>query len=245
MINSKRFLGIVPARGSSTRLENKNIRYLNGQPIISYILQQAQAIQEIDRLIVSSNDTEIANISKEWGAEVPFIRSDELAQDDTPMLPVVIDAIEKLESEGDYYDYVCILQANSPLTQSKDILRAMQTCLKSKANVVFSVCECSHPPQWTLRLTEAKCPQFSFIEDCGQTFGRTQDQELLYRSTGAIYVAEVSYLKGNPINARLALPCVSQNSFVIITDPMHSVDIDTELELLLAEVLMTSHKKNH
>jgi CMP-N,N'-diacetyllegionaminic acid synthase len=245
MINSKRFLGIVPARGGSSRLENKNIRYLSGQPLISYVLQRAQAVQEIDRLIVSTDDKEIARISMEWGAEVPFMRSDELAHADTPLMPVIMDVLEKLEGEGDHYDYVSILQPNSPLTLSEDILRAMRTCIKSKTNIVFSVCECAHPPQWTLRLSEDDYPQFSFIEDSGQTFGRTQDQELQYRSTGAIYVAEVSYLKANPIKARLALPCIGQKSTVIVTDPVHSVDIDTELELLFAEVLMNLQKNKH
>ena len=236
MLEGRKIICIIPARGGSVGLPGKNIRPVAGKPMIAHAIEKALSVREIDRVIVSTDSETIAEVARSHGADVPFLRDAALARSDTPMTPVIIDALSRVEAEGEYYDYAVMLQANSPLLRSEEILAVTQKIVTESHDVVFTVCEVGHPPQWTLHL-RPDGPAFAFHDMCDTSGDRRQDLDVLYRSTGAVYAVSIPYLFGNPATARLCLPAPGQRSAVVVTDCFSSVDIDTELDLLLAKAI--------
>jgi CMP-N,N'-diacetyllegionaminic acid synthase len=234
MYKNKKILGIIPARGGSKGLPGKNIKEFCGKPLIAWSIEKAKNCEYIDRLIISTDSQEIADVAANFGAEVPFLRENELAEDSTPMVPVIVDAVSRLKSEN--YDYAVMLQANSPLTRSFVIDEAIKKLIDEDLDVVFTVCPVDHPPQWVLKV-ENSTPSFAFMNNDNKTIVRRQDEATLYRSTAAVFAVKISTLLANQDTIRLALPSTSQKSGVIITDTYSSVDIDTELEFYLAETI--------
>jgi CMP-N,N'-diacetyllegionaminic acid synthase len=125
MYNGKTFLAIIPARGGSKRLSRKNILPLLGKPLIGWTIEQAKKSKYLDRIIVSTEDEEISEVSKSFGAEV-LKRPEDLAQDDTPTSDVIIHVIENLEKEGFKYDFIVLLEPTSPLRKDDDIDNAIE-----------------------------------------------------------------------------------------------------------------------
>lgn len=237
MIADKKILAIIPARGGSKGLPDKNIKVINGKPMIAHSIEKAFAVPGIDRLIVSTDDENIAKVAREYGVEVPFLRNPQLARSDTPMTPVIIDAVQKVQNENGPYDYALMLQANSPLTRVQDISAVMHKIISCKLDVVFTVSEATHPPQWTLRIDEG-APKFAFLDEKVNIGERRQDQETLYRSTGAVYSVYIPYLLNNKVGARLCLPAPNQKTGVIVSDIYSSIDIDNELDFYLTETII-------
>lgn len=235
MIDGKRFICIIPARGGSQGLPGKNIMPVGGLPMIAHAIEKALSVGTMDRVLVTTDDPAIAAVSREYGAEVPFLRSPELARSETPMVPVILDALERA---GESYHYALMLQANSPLLRPEQITEVAEKIVREELDVVFTVSEASHPPQWTIRL-QGGAPSFAFTDMRRQVGERRQEQETLYRSTGAVYAVAVDYLTNNIATARLCLPLAGQRSGVVVTDPLSAVDVDTELDYLLAETIFT------
>lgn len=236
MYKGKKILALIPARGRSVGLPRKNIKMLGNKPMIAYAIQKALFIKTIDRVIVTTEDPEIADIAKTYGAEVPFLRDPMLAQNDTPMLAVIIDAINHIDS-GQHFDYAIMLQANSPLTRLSDIVTVIEKITENDVDVVFTVTKASHPPQWSLTL-EKDSPRFAFLGTDERIGVRRQDEDVLYRSTGAVFAVRVDYLLKNQEKARLCLPSLGQRTAVVITDNISSIDIDNELDFFLAETIL-------
>jgi len=242
MWQNKRIISIIPARGGSTRLKNKNILPVGGIPMIGWAIQNSLSIKEIDTTIVTTDDKNIAKIARDHGAQTPFLRSAKLSKSSSAFTPVILDALQRVKSKFGVYDYAVILQANSPLTTPGDIRRVIFEAIKQKRDVVFSVTRLSSPPQWTLRL-KGKKPEFAFRDVSQVQNYQRQQLEPLYRSSGAVYCANINYLENNPESAQLALPADGQNSAVIATDPMNAIDVDTELDYVLAEAIYTRKSK--
>lgn len=236
MIDDKRFICIIPARGGSQGLPGKNIMPIGGAPMIAHAIAKGLASGALDRVLVSTDDPAIARVAREHGAEVPFLRDAALARSDTPMVPVIIDVLERLAACGEHYDYALMLQANSPLLLGEQIDEVARKIVREDLDVVFTVAEVPHPPQWTIRLGEDG-PSFAFMDLTQEAGERRQEQEQLYRSTGAIFAVRTKYLMRNSATARLCLPVAGQRSGVVVTDPRSAVDIDTELDFLLAETI--------
>lgn len=149
MIGNKCVVAIIPARGGSKGIPRKNIKNLNGKPLIAYTIEEALKSKYVDRVIVSTEDLEIAEISKSFGAEVPFFRPKELAQDDTPGIEPIIHAINYLLNDENYnFDYVMCLQCTSPLRNSKQIDEAILEMYNKDADSAVSVCESEVNPYW-------------------------------------------------------------------------------------------------
>lgn len=146
---NKKILGVITARGGSKGVPGKNIKLLGGKPLISYTINSAKKSAMINDLIVSTDDTEIAKICEEYGADVPFIRPKELAKDDTPHLPVMQHAIDFMEKKlGTLYDIVVIFQPTSPFRTTEDIEGTIQKLIDTGADSAVSICEVSsneHP----------------------------------------------------------------------------------------------------
>ena len=136
---AREILGLIPARGGSKALPHKNIRQFAGKPLIAWTIETALACPMLDRTIVSTDDPEIADVSRHWGAEVPFLRPAELARDDTPGIEPVLHAVRWLgENEGYRPDYVMVLQPTSPLRTTEDIEAAIQLARDRQADGVVS-----------------------------------------------------------------------------------------------------------
>ena len=132
-------LGIVPARGGSKGIARKNIRLLGGKPLLAYTAAAARQSRSLSRVLLSTDDSAIAEIGKACGFEVPFLRPTELAQDATPMIDVILHAIRWVESQGQHYDAVCLLQPTSPLRTAQTIDRCVASLWQRNVDTVISV----------------------------------------------------------------------------------------------------------
>ena len=129
-------IAVIPARGGSKRIPRKNIKEFSGQPMIAYAIRAARESQLFDRVVVSTDDSEIAEIAINFGAEVPFLRPAELANDHTPTVPVIAHAIRELNEQGAAPDLVCCIYPGVPLIRPEDLAAAYQLLLSTKATVL-------------------------------------------------------------------------------------------------------------
>jgi CMP-N,N'-diacetyllegionaminic acid synthase len=235
MINNKRILAIIPARGGSKRLPRKNILNLAGKPLIAWSIETALGSKYIDRVIVSTDDKEIAEISREYGAEVPFIRSNELATDESSSVYVVLHAINMLKEKGEEYGYIMLLQPTSPLRSTENMDEALELLQSSNSDAVVSVCEAEHSPLWSNKLPPDS--DLSNFLDYSIVNKRSQDLDQYYRLNGAIYLC---------LTRRL-----SEEKTLLIKDKIvayrmpqeQSVDIDSKVDLCLASCLISKQSK--
>jgi CMP-N,N'-diacetyllegionaminic acid synthase len=182
-------LGLIPARGGSKGVPRKNIRLLRGRPLLEYTTESALGAQKLSRVVLSTDDEEIAELGRRCGVEVPFMRPKELAQDDTPSLPVVQHALTTLEASGSYYDAVCLLQPTSPLRKSSDIDGCIDLLARTDADAVVSV----------VTVPEKYNPHSLYLSDDGgflrlatgeaRPISRRQDLPPAFRRDGGVYLA--------------------------------------------------------
>lgn len=228
-MSSFRCLAIIPARAGSKGLRGKNTVPLGGKPLIAHTIEAARAAHSIQRIVVSTESEEIAHIARQYGAEVPFLRPAELAQDETPMLPVLQHVLSQLTAtEGHQFEIVVLLQPTSPLRRAEDIDRAVTLLEQTRADSVISLCAAEHHPAWMKRI-ERDCV-LPFLEN-GPEVTRRQDLPPVYRLNGAIYVTRAQVLlQGNAILGR--------DTRALIMDNESSVDIDTPLDMKLAALIL-------
>lgn len=225
MYRDKTFLAIVPARGGSKRLPKKNVLKLDGKPLISYSIEAGIESKYIDKLVVTSDSTEILDISRFCGATT-IKRPDELASDTASSF----DAIEHAILNCDKYDYIILLQPTSPLRRTRHIDEAIELLLSKKGDAVISVCETDHNPLWSNTLDDSLSMQ-NFLED-EVLNKRSQDLETHYRLNGAIYICQVNKL----LEQKSFF--LNKNIYAYKMDRESSIDIDTELDYKIAELLM-------
>lgn len=177
-------IAIIPARGGSKRIPHKNIRSFCGQPMLAYAIQAAQAAECFNHIVVSTDDEEIAEIARQLGAEVPFMRPATLADDHTGTTPVVIDAIKRLEMLGLQSQHYCCIYATVPLILAGDLSAAYQRLLTSQAPFVYTVAEFGFPIQRAVRMDEQGRVTPLWPE---QMATRSQDLESTYQDAGQFY----------------------------------------------------------
>lgn len=224
----KKFLGLIPARGGSKSIPLKNIKLLHGKPLIAYTIEEALKSEYLDKVIVSTDNAQISQISKEYGAEVPFIRPKELATDTSPTLPVIQHALMYLESEGYIPNFVVLLQPTSPLRKVKHIDSAIKKILDTGADTVISLTESEIHPYWMRNLEGDKV--YPFIET-DKNLLRRQDLPVVYKLNGAVIVNKREVILSGK-------EWQKQDVRAIIMDNIHSIDIDTPLDFYIAEKLM-------
>lgn len=225
MINNKKILAVITARAGSKRLPNKNILNLAGKPLIAWTIDTAKKTKYIDKLIVSTDSKDIAEISKIYGAEIPFLRPKELANDKADSISVLKHSIEFFNKE---YDYILLLQPTSPLRTTTDINKAIEM-LNQETKAVVSVCETEHSPLWSNTLPK-DLSMANFIRPEIKN-KRTQDLPKYYRLNGAIYISEIDYFYQNN-------GFIGNKTRAYIMSQQNSVDIDTELDFMFCEVLI-------
>lgn len=187
-----RVLGLIPARGGSKGVPRKNVRKLGGKPLIGYTIEAALRASRIDRVVVSTDDDEIAEVAAGLGAEVPFRRERRLAEDDTPMLPVVQHAIRALAKGGWEADAVCLLQPTFPFREPDQIDGCIAKLASSDADCVMSVHRVPHQfnPHWVYFQNERG--ELSLATGEPEPIPRRQELPAAYHRSGSIYVVRAS-----------------------------------------------------
>lgn len=236
-------VGIIPARGGSAGIPLKNIRILNGKPLIAYTIESALESRILDRVIVSTDHGDIARISKEYGAEVPFKRPVKLAGGLVPMESVLQDAVGYLERKEKYdVDAVVLLQPTQPLRRPETIVRCVQE-FKRRQNcdsiVTVNNIE-GFRPEWMLYLDKENriIPYNSPFKDRGKPIIRLAPRQsfpILYKQNGVVYVTSRDLLVEKH-------QVIGVNAYAVITDEEESSDIDTENDFIIVEAVMRTKK---
>jgi N-acylneuraminate cytidylyltransferase len=223
-------IGVIPARGGSKRIPGKNIRPFAGKPIIAWTIQTALESRLFDRLIVSTDDDEIAEVALEHGAEVPFRRPAELADDHTGIIEVVQHAISWLAENGDDVEYVCCMLATAPFLQSATLSQALQQLSGSDASYAFSVTAFPFPVQRAIRINAQNRVEAIWPENIPR---RSQDLEEAFHDAGQFYWGtRTAFERGEPIFSTGSIP---------IRLPRYRVqDIDTPEDWKLAELMFNA-----
>lgn len=226
-------IAIIPARGGSKGLPGKNIKNLCGKPLIAYTIEAAKAAKNVSRVIINTDDEEIARIAMQYGAECPFMRPDFLASDEAKSIDVYKYAIEKIESdENTLIDNFVILQPTSPLRTLQDIDTAINIFYDKRAHSVVSYCAEHHPMKWHKYISA----EGKFENIFEQTLNNRQDERISYFPNGAIYVFRKDVIYSQQY--------YTDNSYAYIMDRKKSVDIDTIEDFEYAEFLMMKSKNS-
>jgi CMP-N,N'-diacetyllegionaminic acid synthase len=221
---------VIPARGGSKGVPRKNIKPLAGKPLIAYSIEQSLQSEYIDRTIVSTEDKEIADISRKYGAEVPFIRPDDLAGDQVATVDVLVHAINWLEEKDKYsFDILVLLHTTTPLREVNDIDSCIKMLVESKADDVFSVTEAHRNPYFNM--VEIS-PNGKVQLSKKGAFTSRQTATKVYDMNSSIYVWRKEILKSEK---KIFL----ENSRVYIMPKERSLDIDDNLDFKIAEFLIT------
>ncbi|MDI6751656.1 MAG: acylneuraminate cytidylyltransferase family protein [bacterium] len=218
-------LGIIPARGGSKRLQKKNLAPLLGKPLIFYTLKEAKKAN-LERLVVSTEDPEIASFSASEGVEV-IDRPEELSKDETPSILVYQHTLRYLEERGFMPDVVTILQPTSPLRKAKHINQSLEMLMKEGCDAVVSVCLAEKNPYWMVKLEDSR---LSFLFPEGKSYSRRQELPDVYLLNGAVYTMRTAIITSGRI-----WDCDLRG---LVMEEEDSIDIDTGLDLLLAEALL-------
>lgn len=231
-----KILAIIPARGGSVRLPGKNIKMLGGKPLIEWSIDVAREVSSIDKIFVSTDCVDIANVCMQAGLDVPVLRPKNLASDKSSTIDGVKHAIEYLKDRGEIYDFVLLLQPTSPLRTADHLREAIDMISSKKADAVISVCKCEHSPLWANSLPS----DFSMKNFLDENFKNIPSQELpiYYRLNGAIFLVDIKRLYQEQTFI------LSSNSYGLEMDAMTSVDIDNEIDFLLAETIIKHHSIN-
>jgi len=177
-------IAIIPARGGSKRISNKNIKLFAGQPIISYSIKAAQETKLFERIIVSTDSEEIAEVSKSHGAEVPFMRPTELADDFTGTVPVLLHALDWLNEHGSVADYFCCIYATAPFIRPEFIRRGFDLLKEKEATVAFSVTTFPYPIFRALKIGDNGCIEMFWPN---HENSRSNDLPEAYHDAGQFY----------------------------------------------------------
>ncbi|MEK7155449.1 MAG: acylneuraminate cytidylyltransferase family protein, partial [Patescibacteria group bacterium] len=224
-------LGIITARGGSKGIPRKNIKLLAGKPLIAYTIDAAKASGVFDRIIVSTDDAEIADVAKQYGAEVPFMRPSELAGDSTPTLPVLVHALKWLKENESYEpDAVMLLQPTAPLRTPQHIREAAELFTKSGADSVVSMSEVPghHNPHWQFNLDNEQRISIFTGEAFSDIIKRRQELPKTYTRNGAIYLFKTELL------FRVDPTFYGDDVRAYVMDKASSVNIDSPEDFALA-----------
>lgn len=227
-------IALITARAGSKRIPGKNIRQLGGKPLIAWSIMAALEARRVSRTIVSTDSAEIAEIARQAGAEVPFLRSPDLAGDLTPHYDVVAAALDWLETqEGRVPDLLCLLQPTTPLRTAADIDGTIELVLASQAESGVAVSQVREHPMLMYRLGP-EAVAAPYLDPAGG-YVRSQDMEPLYYINGAAYVLR-------PSSFRQRRSILSDNPVAYVMPPERSIDIDEEYDFGFAEAMMKAGK---
>jgi len=222
MLANKRFLVVIPARGGSKSVPRKNIRPLVGRPLLHYTLDQVRGVPEIDRAVVSTDDAEIAAVTRAGGGEV-LDRPAHLATDSAPTEWALLHALDTLEADGSAFDYVMVLEPTSPFRTPETIRRCMARIVESGAQSLMTVIE--------TRANIGRLDKGFFRPLVAGAPRRRQDRKPFHVESSTVYIARVDFLRqtGSLVAGDWAAEVVPE---------AEAIDINTQQDFLVAEALM-------
>jgi len=221
-------IAIITARSGSKGLKDKNIKVMNGKPLLAYSIDAAKVSGLFDEIMVSTDSQKYADIAVEYGASVPFLRSAKNSSDNASSWDTVLEVIYKYREMGREFDTVCLLQPTSPLRTGEDIVGAYKVFQEKNVNAVTSVCEVDHSPLWTMTLDADR-----MLTDFRNrhTDAPRQKLDTYYRINGAVYIRQIEYNVNNVV-------LKDDRECAYIMDKRKSVDIDDALDFAIGEFLL-------
>ena len=227
-----KILGLIPARSGSKGIPQKNIKKLLGKPLIKYSIDAAKKSKKIDRVVVSTDSSSIANLSKKYGAEIPFLRPKSISKDNTPIGKVISHALNSLKKQNYVPDMIVILQPTSPLRTSNLIDKGIKNLQKSKADSLISISNIKQHP-FSSFFIENK--HLKFFKSNAEKFYQRQKYPPLYFPTGALYIFwNKTFKTYKSIYGKKILP--------LITSEEESIDIDTNFDIFMCEMIIKNWK---
>ncbi len=226
-------LGVMPVRAGSKGVRMKNLRLVEGKPLMAYALEAALAARRLDRMVVSTEDERVADVARRWGAAVPFLRPMELAADHVSLIPVARHAMEFHDREGWRPDAVVCLQATSPLLTADDIDRAVGLLIETGCDSVVTVTPIQHHhPFRAMKLDGDRVrPLTEYTSD---RYLQKQDRPPAFGFTGGLYVRRRALLE-EWTGRDFAL---GTDVRAVVIEPERAVNIDHELDLLVLEAIL-------
>jgi CMP-N-acetylneuraminic acid synthetase len=221
-------LAVIPARGGSKSIKDKNIRPLNGQPLMSWSIKTALACKAIDKTVVSTDSNKYADIAKKYGAEV-ITRPAELATDEAPMIPALKHAVEEVEKQGNKVDLLVLLDPTSPLRLPKDIEACLDKISLPETDSVVTVCEAEHNPYYVMAGIKDDYLEYPLVKPETEIH-RRQDAPKVYRLNACVYVIKKEVLMASKI--------FTDKTRVVEMPQIRSSHIDHEVDYLYAEFLL-------
>lgn len=227
-------IAVIPARGGSKRIPRKNLRSLGGRPLLAYTVEAALASGLFDRVVVSTDCADIADVALGSGAEVPFLRDASLADDHVPVSAATVDALTRLDASGGLYAYVCQLMPNCPLRTSVDVVGSFGQMVRTEADSQLSVVRYGWQNPWWAMKRDAHCLLEPLFEEALRA--RSQDLPELFCPSGAVWWAKADVLRRErtyhiPGRQGWEIPWI------------RGLDIDSEEDWLMAEVLLEMRQR--
>lgn len=230
--NQPGILALIPARGGSKGVPGKNIADLGGKPLIAWTIEAALQSEYIDKVIVSTDDQEIADCAEKHGVKVPWLRSDELATDNAPVILALVDAVERLKKDEGYHpDYVLLLQANVPFRTTEDMDNVIKMAIEKSADSVVSVCAAQVHPYLSKKIDENG--QISDFLDVPvpEMYRNRQNLPAAYALNGALYLVRTEILLEKH-------SLYGDSTLAYVMPPERSIDIDTQWDMHLARLII-------
>lgn len=224
MIDKKKVLAVIPARGGSKGIKDKNILPLQGKPLIAYTIEAAKRSAYVDEVLVSTDSEKIRDVAERYGAIVPFLRPAELAGDETATLDVVLHAVRAMSGMGKVYDVLLLLQPTSPLRNDSDIDAALETFSRNGCQALVGVSKVDDHP--ILMRTIGEDGRLKRLLSANSTV-RRQDMPLYYKVNGSIYINLICEL-----NEKTSF---NDNPVPYVMESDRAVDIDSDLDVMIAD----------
>ena len=231
MINNKKIIAIIPARGGSKGIKRKNLHNIAGFPLIYWTINEIKKVNYIDKVVLTSDDHEIINYCKSLNCDIPFRRSNQLSTDDAKTSDVILDVLKRLPG----YDYFILLQPTSPLRTASDIVNSIDKMISSNSKSCISVYKIKLKTNWLLKLNNHNYLKPMFNEKYFDS--RRQDIDDSYLPNGAIYISEIkNFIKNKNF--------FSNKTFAYVMPEEMSIDIDNMHQMRRCEKILEDRNRN-
>jgi CMP-N-acetylneuraminic acid synthetase len=231
-----KILGVIPARGGSKGLPNKNLLLLDGKPMIHYTFTEAKKSKFLNRIILSTNSNEIASFASNYEIEY-FLHPDKLSTDNSPTFPVIKYLIEHLKTQGYYPDIIVTMRITTPLRLAEDIDGCIEKLIKTNSSSVISVVKLDGIHPIRIKVISENDILMSYDEEEGDIPKRRQDLSPVYIRNGGVYASKIETIENGGLFGKTPRP------YIMPTE--RSVNINNELDYILAEALIKRNKTSH